>query len=367
MKTAGILTLYGNRNYGNKLQSYAVQEVLKKIGLKPITIANNEFHNCEKKNVRTKIHLIGSLLKNNLVVKTGAYRIKNSLYCDERTKQFIDFNKNINYTKHFFNGLNYKKFDYYFVGSDQVWNPNFGLGNLGFLPFVSDNKKIAISASFGVDSLPEQFKEKVESNLKKFKAISVREDSAKNIIENITERKDVEVILDPTMLLDKEDWDKILKKPKQIETINNKKYILNYFLGKMSEERRKIITDIAKKNDCVVINILDKNDPFYISGPSEFIWLEKNAFLICTDSFHSSVFAILYEKPFIVFNRDDGQVGKNSMNSRLETLLKKFKLEDRYFDKKISDDLLKCNYNHVNEILKIERDNAIKFLKESLK
>ena len=228
------------------------------------------------------------------------------------------------------------------------------------LKFVEDNKKIAFSASFGISELPEQYKQKTAEALKTFKAISVREDSGKKIVEELTGRTDVEVLVDPTMLLTPEEWDKVSKKPKQL---NFDKYILCYFLGELSEQRKKEIERVAKENDCKIINILDKKDPFYETGPSEFLYLEKNAFLICTDSFHSSVFAILYNRPFIVFDREDSLV---KMNSRLDTLLKKFELEDRWYEGEIKKEQLKTDYTKAYEILEKEREKSMKFLKKAL-
>ena len=104
-----------------------------------------------------------------------------------------------------------------------------------------------------------------------------------------------------------------------MDDLNHKRYILTYFLGNLSDSRKKEISRIANEYDCEIINLLDKKDPFYsCCGPSEFLYLEKNAFLICTDSFHSSVFAILYDRPFIVFNREDKL---QNMNSRIANLL----------------------------------------------
>ena len=121
------------------------------------------------------------------------------------------------------------------------------------------------------------------------------------------------------------------KKKKNIKNFLQKtkkpKYILNYFLGNLSPKRRKEIERVAKENNCEIINILDKNDPLYVSGPSEFLYLEKNAFLICTDSFHSSVFAILYNRPFVVFDREEK--GIENMGSRIDTLINKFKMNNR--------------------------------------
>ena len=141
-----------------------------------------------------------------------------------------------------------------------------------------------------------------------------------------------------------------------------KKYILNYFLGNLSDNKREEIEKVAKENNCEIINLLDKNSPFYECGPSEFLYLEKHAFLVCTDSFHSCVFAILYNKPFIVFERDDNLM---SMNSRIETLINKFKLENRKFTGKITKDNLKYDYKDAYKILELERKKAKLFLKKS--
>ena len=230
---------------------------------------------------------------------------------------------------------------------------------MGVLSFATPEQRVSFSASFGISELPENTREKAKRELEKYKAISVRENRGKDIVEELTKRKDIEVLVDPTMLLTAEEWDKVSKKPKQLKT---DKYILNYFLGNLSEARKKEIERVAKENNCEIINILDKNSPFYKTGPSEFLYLEKNAFLICTDSFHSSVFAILYNRPFIVFDRE----GSNTkMNSRLETLLNKFNLTNRWFNNKIDKTQLDVNYKETYEILEKERTKAGQFIKHA--
>lgn len=232
---------------------------------------------------------------------------------------------------------------------------------MDLLNFAKDNQKISFSASFGINKLPNNLVEYAKKELLKFKAISVREDAGKKIVEDLTGRKDVQVLVDPTMLLTAEEWDKVSKKPEQLKT---DKYILNYFLGELSESRKKEIYRIAKENNCEVINILDKNSPFYQTGPSEFLYLEKNAFLICTDSFHSSVFAILYNRPFVVFNREQKNVA--SMNSRLETLINKFNLKNREFKGKMTEENLNHDYTEAYKILKKEREKSKMFLEKAL-
>ena len=141
----------------------------------------------------------------------------------------------------------FDKYDYYFVGSDQIWNPIYGgLSDLDLLTFTQ-KKKIAISASFGIEEIPLDYKGRVEQYISKFDAISVREEAAKNIIEKITNRQDVEVLIDPTMMLQKEEWDRIVKKPKEILT---DKYIVCYILVTEPKKYKNAIHKIKTKKDC---------------------------------------------------------------------------------------------------------------------
>lgn len=352
MKKVGILTLYGNNNYGNKLQNYAVQEVLKKKNIEVETIINESDFvgiNVFKQKIKD---IIKKFLKTPNI---------------QRYNHFMLFDKYINYSKrhidknHIPANLS-NKYDCLFTGSDQVWNPSnlVHISANDFLTFAPREKRNSFSASFGVSEIPENMKEFYKENLNNLNHISVREDRGKEIIKELTGREDVEVLIDPTMLLMPEEWDKVSKKPKQL---NTDKYILNYFLGNLSEERKNEINRIARENNCQVINILEFNDPFYATGPSEFLYLEKNAFLICTDSFHSCVFSILYNRPFVVFDREDNLA---KMNSRIDTLLKKFNLKNRRFEGKITKENLNHDYTEAYEILENEREKADLFLKNAL-
>ena len=351
MKKIGICTINDNNNYGNRLQNYAVQETLKKYCEEVETIHN------QKNVTRSK------MIKHN--IKYGIKKLLN-YKINLRYDAFRNFNKNINFSKQYIDEKNIPahlsdQYDSFFTGSDQVWNPTFGrMSDIDFLSFASQEKRNSFSASFGISEIPEDMKQYYTNQLNGLNHISVRENRGKEIIKELTGREDVEVLVDPTMLLTAEQWNAVSKKPKQLKT---DKYILNYFLGDLSEERKKEIDRIAKENKCEVINLLDKNSPFYQTGPSEFLYLEKHAFLICTDSFHSCVFAILYNHPFIVFEREDNV---KSMNSRIETLLTKFNLENRKFEGKITQQNLKQDYTQAYQILEKERQKADSFLKKAL-
>ena len=344
---SGIITIIDNNNIGNRLQNYALQEFLAKYG--------------EVDTIKNIAQLNG---KDKILLKFLKYMINRRKINNNRTKILEKFNSNIQFSKNYITPYTqiYKKYDYFITGSDQVWNPSFGrLRDVDLLNFAKPEQRIAFSASFGINELPEKYKNKAKKELERFKAISVREDKGKEIVEELTGRKDVQVLVDPTMLLTAEEWDKVSRKPEQLK---EGKYILNYFLGELSEERKKEIDRIAKENGCEVINILDTNSPFYQTGPSEFLYLEKNAFLICTDSFHSCVFAILYNRPFVVFNREGANI---NMNSRLDTLLKKFKLENRWYNGKITKEQLQADYEEAYKILEVERKKSKEFLKNAIK
>lgn len=344
MKKIGIITIYDEDNYGNRLQNYAVQEVLKSMDFDVETI------------------------KNTNIVDGKNYLIENLQRVDpKRTEKFLQFNDEyINNSKevifhHDVDKNFHEEYDYFVIGSDQIWNYTFEdrFSDFSFASFAPKNKRISFSASFGISKIPEEEHEKYRE-LHDIKAISVREFAGADIIKEITGREDAVVLLDPTMMLSAKEWNAVAKRPKQL---NSQKYILKYFLGNVSKEREKEIQRFAKQNNFDVIDILDKNT-FYFTGPSEFVYLIKNSSLVLTDSFHSCVFSIIYDRPFLIFDRDED--GMRNMNSRIDTLLEKFKLQGKKFTGKITNENLKTDYSEVSEILKLEQENTKRFLKKAL-
>ncbi len=351
MKNVALISIYDLNNFGNRLQNYALYIFIKKLGLGCEIIRNDDFQ------LITKFKII--------VKKILNYKQKSEKQI-LREKKFKKFNEsNMVFSKRIYNYYSPKKisgFNNYVVGSDQVWNPCIKrMSKLDLLTNINGNK-ISFSASFGVSELPDNIKKQASKELIKFKAISVREDAGKKIVEDLTGRNDVEVLVDPTMLLTSKDWDKVSIKPKMLDC---KKYILNYFLGELSNDKKVEIERVAKENGCEIINILDLKSKYYVCGPSEFLYLEKHAFLICTDSFHSCVFAILYNRPFIVFDRKQNNL--KSMTSRIDTLLNKFDLNNRRFSGKIKKVDLECNYEKSYKILANERKKSEDFLTKALK
>ena len=359
-KKLAIVTIsYGN-NYGNKLQNYAMQEVYKKFNLDVKTIKFNPSIN-KKKKLILKIKNASFTNIINKLLKTINYKNYKKNY-QNRINNFNLFNKKIDYTKDYYesNYMNIDEpFDYYSVGSDQVWNPYFAdFSNYYLLDFVNDGTKIAYAPSFGVSNIPNDVFEYFKKCLAQFKSLSCRESDGGKIIKNLI-NKEVPIVVDPTMLLTSEDWQSIATLP---DDLKNKKYVLTYFLGRISRKNKHLIKKYCKDNNYILINPLNIFSNSYSYGPDNFLGLISNAEAIFTDSFHASLFSIMFKKAFFVFERDEA--GK-SMSSRITTLLETFGLNDRKF--KGNFDLLnKANYSNVDLILKLKREESFNYINKSL-
>ena len=254
-----------------------------------------------------------------------------------------------------------KEFDFFIAGSDQIWNYNFSAEHFDdyFLKFTTKNKRIAVSASFGVDELPDKWKALYSDSLQEFSGISVREEAGQAIIQELL-GVDVPVLIDPTMMLTKDEWLTVSRKPR---VACSKPYVLKYYLGDEAESEK--IDVWAKENDYEVYELLNKDIPeLYSAGPGEFISLISNAALVCSDSFHCIVFSIIFSRPFLVYAR---QGSENYMTSRLDTLLKKFGFEDRWKYMVTAENYLKCDYSAVPERLEKEQQQFMDYLSNVLK
>ena len=346
MKTVGIITIIDNENCGNRLQNFAMQKTVEDLGYSATTIRNEKLLNSKQNYAKTFLRAVKKSLKGFLTKKKRA--------------NFYSFNKNIRFTKKLYTvktkSLN-KKFDYFIAGSDQIWKPTRKrLSYMDLLGFADGKKRISYAASFGISNIDEAAKEKMRNELPKFKAISVREDAGAKIIEDATGIKTAQVVLDPTMLVSKKDWSKLEKRP---ETLKSKKYALTYFLG---DNTSKELSDYCAAKNLDIVDFYKASEKY---GPSEFLYLIRHADLVITDSFHGTVFSIIFNRPFLICKRRE-KATNNDMYSRIETLLSKFGLEEQTYDGKIDESKLSIDYTKVNEILKKEQKKSLDFLKKAL-
>lgn len=370
MNKIAILTLNGYFNYGNRLQNYALQETLKSLGFDVETIINGNKPNRDKKvTFLQRINNIKGKSPEEIYKRINfdlwkiIHKEENKQSEIERTEIFkkftLDYIKETNYTisEELSDG-----YDYFVAGSDQVWNPSYIHGSsIYFLTFADKEKRIAFSPSFGVSEIKPEYIERYKKWISGMHRLSVREDDGAKIIKELT-GIDAPILVDPTLLLTREEWISISKEAK------NKpkgKYLLTYFLGGIPNKYKREIKNIARKNNLEVINLGDiREKETYRTGPSEFIDYINSCSVFCTDSFHGAVFSILMEKPFIVYERMGSAL---SMFSRINTLLNKFDLNSRKASNvHTSKDVFSIDYSHVPSILEMERNKALNYLKEAL-
>lgn len=385
----GIITLAGGENYGGQLQNFAVTKAYESLGFEAVTIPDTTKRGIrvthQKRSTSSKLSpsYIASVIKVRLSKK---YNMKNQrdrlipsiirskknarLYKDakqQRTAVFKDFFDNyIGHTDFSINIDNVPKeklqdFDFFSVGSDQVWNPTYPhTSGIKFLSFTDRPKKLSFAPSFGISELPEYTKEPYAKWLLDFDHISVREERGAEIIKELT-GKEAEVICDPTMTIPRDVWESIEKKP---SFSTHKPYALTYFLGNESNRYRKYIDRVAKEKGLQVINLFDiRETEYYAAGPQEFIYLIHHAEAVFTDSFHAAVFSIIFKKDFVVFDRiEDGR----SMGSRLRTLLDKFSLSCRWYGEMSKKPFEPADFSLTDALIEAEREKALDFIKRSI-
>ena len=348
----GLVSIFDNTNFGNRLQNYALQQVL--LGYcKEVKTLKNKSYTGNTSRLLRKYPVAESIMLNRLAGRNKRAELLRF------TKRHIFLSKACYWHDQDDNvPASEDRCDFFCAGSDQVWNPHMGRSKMfNYLGFADRERTFSYAASFGVNEIPEQFKEEVRTGLQHIKYISVREDAGKRIVEELTGRTDAEVLVDPTMLLTAQEWDKILRKPKAELP---EKYILTYFLGLISPERRDVIQRKARQMDCALIEVMDENSPFYAIGPDEFVYLIKHAALVCTDSFHGSVFSFMYQRKMAIFDRE----GKgNNMAGRIDTFTTKFHLENcRVRGNHLPENVPEPDYSEGYQTLELERKKSETFL-----
>lgn len=372
MKKIATITFHSPYNHGSSLQAYALQEYIKKL-----------CDNCEYNIINLRTNTQREMYKTCFEKKGFKNQIKKILMVSEkkarleRKDRFEYFiNNMLQVTKEYKSMEQLKsdnlQYDYYISGSDQLWNLNardFDWAN--FLEFVDNGKKISYAASFGASKQKwtDCEKARVKKDLLSYDCLSVREQGS---FENVKELTNIspEINIDPTMLLIKEEWLKIIERKPLI----NKDYIFFYNLKGDKAKGDKEIIKIAKRVSkilrlpVVVTQRTFRAEIFYgyekrfEAGPLEFLNLLYNAKLVLSSSFHGTVFSILLNKPFFAIN--------GSYDYRINTLLKKMNLENRTIENKDIEDKCKVYdnicFDEANKLLDNEREKSKEYLKKAL-
>lgn len=339
MKRIGILTFHRAINYGACLQAYALKKYIKDQGNECDII---DYHCSAIEDFYNRVFLWEDSFKTKIKkVLTWSIQKKRNI----RFKQFIE--KNLldakfgdGYNKNNISETN-ELYDSFITGSDQVWSPFCTGGDLTyFLDFVKDSIKCnSYAACVGIAGDTFLKSQEVVSNLKRFNHISVREEIAQRKLSSILSdenREGISLDLDPTLLLSGEDWNKVAT------NVTEEHYIFVYSLS-MPNEVVEFANKLAKsKHEKIIFCTLDnlfamKNKNNTVNpSPEEFLGYIKNADYVVTNSFHGTVFSVIFKKVFFVIKN----INPNHDNSRLTNVLSLLGLESQLVDGSFSPDNL---------------------------
>lgn len=362
-----VITRHSVPNYGSILQTYATQKTIENFGCEAEIINYTRYEERYANLAKTLIK--GKKWDRNSFLRL-IYKLIQTPNYSKMYKKFAKNRKNFLKETEFEYGnieeLKKKlpKADVYCSGSDQIW------GKIGteeydrayFLNFVENKKCISYASSFGKTELSNNLKKDLKSLLNKYTKILVREDTAKEII-NQYGFQNVEQVLDPTFLLDKEEWIELSKKAK----IKKQKYILIYQLHD-NKEFDKYAKKLSKKLNMKLLrispsfyHILRSGKLIYLPNQYEFLAYFNNAEYILTDSFHATAFSIIFNKKF-------KNILPGNTSTRITSLLKLMNLESRILDDFNDFESIKeeIDYDIPNRIIKVERKKSLKLFKEAI-
>lgn len=345
----GILTFTEGTNIGQRLQNYALQQVINSLfsEVQVLTIRQGYPFNLIKRNIKNTI----SFFKNPIQQIRGYKRQRKFSLFNEKYIQFypveMPFSAN--------NSIFAQEFDWFVAGSDQIWNPNSPFVSKNyFLTFAKYHQRLTYAPSFSVDEIPLDKINEYKKYLQGFKHITVREDRGAEIVKKLT-NVPVEVVLDPTLLLERVEYDKIKKiySERPLE-----KYILALYLG----DRPQNDIDVISKQIGYKVFYIEKDSEI---GPDEFLDVIDHAELVLTDSYHVTIFSIIYQRPFINFTRSG--IGK-TMNSRFETLYRMLNIRNRTWEylKYHIDESMELSFSDIDLMLRNEKQRCKEILRYSI-
>ena len=354
MLKIGILTFHNAHNYGGVLQAYALQSFINK----NFSNVTAEIINYKSKKIEYQYSFKRLLRKPHLIpIKAPILAIR-KFYFNKFIKNNIAISKKIYNRNNIGKSIN--EYQGYIVGSDQVWNYILTDGDLTYLlDFVKTKNKFSYAASFGLNTIPEIYRNDYKRLLSEFALISVRENSGIELLKNNFGISDSFVNVDPTLLLTKEEWISLISKKNKYK---DKKYVLIYTIHP-SKHIVKRAKQYAKTNnlDIIYLGTLKpiKGVKFIpVAEVEDFLNLFLNAHTIFTNSFHGTVFSIIFHKKMqIELPYKDGR------NSRIENLIKICNLKSQVISEETDTINNQINWQYVDNQISIERNKSHDYIK----
>ncbi|MBU5487102.1 polysaccharide pyruvyl transferase family protein [Clostridium sp. MSJ-8] len=375
MNKVGLITYHAAQNNGSFLQAYALEKKISKIEGYKCDIIN--FYSYEQEELY-------SVFKKNNSFRNIAKNCVACLNYRNLKKRHDDFdnivNNSMSLSKKCYKTLEEldeaeNEYDIFVSGSDQIWNVDaWDYNDAYFLSFVNNKPKISYASSFGgkIDSKKAQnYSDNVRKFLNEYDSIAVREVKGQKYAKSLVDR-DVQVVLDPTFLLDQQDYDKICA-----DRLVEGDYIFFYSID-YNDAALKIVKKFAEINNLPVVVVYSGDNKSYKTlkygfkmlkeaAPNHFLSLIKHAKYVLSTSFHGTVFSIIYNKQFFTVRGTEN--GKINNDDRLTTILSRLGLEDRQLSELSKEEDYRpsdIDYSIVNPKLAEARQESVDYLVNAL-
>lgn len=366
MKKVGIVTIWSN-NYGSVLQAYALQKIIERLGYQAEIIQH--YRDPYKQESRSRLKQILHTSPSFLLQYAMNYkrnRMRHQGYADFKSSR-LNVSKKVYYQDSDFSDLA-SQYDAIVVGSDMLWSNDFKENwPFYYASFAPSEKIVTYAPSFGKNDLSKEEIEMCKPMISRIAHLSCREEAGVAFIKDKF-GLEAEHVIDPTLLLNGEEWSHILgDSPRLI----NENYILTYaFKGSQHNGRKRFFKKLKSLPDKRLVFIMGQEGQFkrniykgYFS-PAEYVNLFRDADFTVTDTFHGLMFSLIFNKPFVVLDKSSFGISSDRQQSTLKT----YGLEDRFVmpDIIINDELMKLDYTKVEQKINENREKSIEYLKKSL-
>jgi len=309
LRTVGIVTINDDTNYGNRLQNFALQEAVRSLGWEPETLMNRPPAWDRALLAPRVMHDIRHDFS-GFARRAGGRLQRESppapRYLEHRRSAIREFSQaHIDSSPHRFSEMPAtfwaERYTSAIVGSDQVWNPTYRRAQgVDFLDFVGESHRIAYAASFGVPEVPGFLRSRYRAWLQGIPHLSVRESDGRRLVADLSGR-DARVVLDPTLLVDRTVWDRLIAEQPPITAVP---YAVRFFLGLPTPTQDAWVRRDADEAGLEVVDMHDLDqEEFADVGPAGFIAAIARAEIVYTDSFHAGIFALLNRRPVVLRTR----------------------------------------------------------------
>ena len=383
MNTIGLIIANPKTNYGAHLQGYATQYVIDSLGAKTSILDIARVKGEAFIDVGYFVEVFRLLSRRVFNKKqTQNHDVLYRQNVKERTQRAKEFRNSrlhdvVVYTDYAELVKDAKLYDTIMIGSDQMWPPGMSFSSLYSLRFVPRGvKRASYATSLGVSEYPKYCWNSARNMWSKMDYLSVREEQGANIIREVCQNKvDVKVVVDPTYLMTKEQWETAIP----VRKMSEKKYVFCYFLG--NDVNSKLCAKrYAEKNNLRLVSILSSesysdidrtfaDETIGAATIEDFINWIRGAECVFTDSFHGLAFSVINHKQFFVFYRKRKDV-KESRNSRIDNILSMWDCEERLIDDPTIDwvdkVIVPIDYNHVESLITEKRNESLDYLKKAI-